>query len=212
MNALCKALADDIPVRTRVEIEPLQTPRELSDTHGNALGRFDWIVSTAPGPQTVALFRGLAPIALSPDHMTGSFTTMLGFAQLHDPGWDMAEVDDPIIASIIVNSAKPGRGRGGAAFVIHTRSDWAEPRLDEAPDAVQPLFADAFTRITGIDAGKADYATAHRWRYAHANAGVEDGFVLAPDIGLGACGDWFNGGGVEGAFNSAGALADRLLA
>ena len=210
MNALPKALATDIPMHTQVQAAPVKTPHQLHDTDGNALGRFDWIVSTAPGPQTAALFGDLAPVLLAPEHMTAGFTTMLGFADAQDPGWDMAQVDDAVIASIIVNSAKPGRESDGAAFVIHARSDWSQPRIDEAPDAVQPLLTDAFTRLTGIDAASATYAETHRWRYAHANAGISEGYILAPDGGVAACGDWCMGGGVEAAFTSAMHLADVL--
>ncbi|MFO7899797.1 MAG: FAD-dependent oxidoreductase, partial [Planctomycetota bacterium] len=92
----------------------------------------------------------------------------------------------------------------------HARSDWSEPRIDEAPEAVQPLLLDAFTRMTGIDAGAAAYTATHRWRYAHAHAGVAGGCVFAPEVGLAACGDWCIGGGVEAAFQSAITLADRL--
>lgn len=211
MNALCKTLTDDTPLRTQVQIAPIRTPQTLSDSDGTLLGRFDWIVSTAPGPQTAALFGDLAPVTLVPDHMTGGFTTMLGFAQAHDPGWDMAEADDPTIAAIIRNSAKPGRDGDGDAFVIHARSGWSEARINEPPEAVQPLLLGAFTRMTGIDAGAVDYATTHRWRYAHANAGIAEGCIFAPEAGLAACGDWCIGGGVEAAFTSATALADRLI-
>jgi predicted NAD/FAD-dependent oxidoreductase len=212
MNALCKALAADTPLRTQVQVAPIRQPHELTDSDGNPLGRFDWIVSTAPGPQTASLFAHLARVTLGPEHMTGGFTTMLGFAQAHDPGWDMATVDDQMIASIIRNSAKPGRSGDGSAFVIHTRSDWSEPRIDDPPEAVQPLVMAAFTRITGIDADAVQCATTHRWRYAHANAGLSQRCVFAPEARLAACGDWCWGGGVEAAFRSASALADRLAA
>jgi len=211
MNALCKALAAGATLFTQVQAGPIRKTHELHDSDGKALGRFDWIISTAPGPQTAALFGDLAPVALAPGHMTGGFTTMLGFAQAHDPGWDMAEIDDMIIASIIRNSAKPGRTGDGAAFVIHARSDWSETRINEPPEAIQPLLTDAVKRITGIDACTAAYATTHRWRYAHANAGVPESCIFAPDAGLAACGDWCCGGGVEAAFLSAQALADRLI-
>jgi len=210
MNALCKALVEDTPLRTQVQVAPIQKPHVLGDGDGNPLGRFDWIVSTAPGPQTAMLFGDLAAIPLAPAHMTGGFTTMLGFAQAHEPGWDIAAADDPVIDSIIVNSTKPGRSCDGTAFVIHARSDWSERRINDDPDATQPLLTDAFTRLTGIDASAAAYATTHRWRYAHANAGVAEGCIFAPDIGLAACGDWCWGGGVEAAFGSASALTARL--
>ncbi len=211
MNALCKALLAGVTLQTHVQVAPIEEPHVLHSADGNLLGRFDWIVSTAPGPQTAVLFGGFAPVPLAPDHMTGAFTTMLGFAHAHDPGWDMAEADDPIIASMIRNSTKPGRTGDTTTFVIHARSDWSQTRIDDAPDAVQPVITNAFTRISGIDADAADYAATHRWRYAHANAGVPGGCVFAPDVGLAACGDWCIGGGVEAAFHSAITLAERLV-
>ena len=210
MNALCKALVAEADLRTQVQIGPIRQPHEVHDSEGNALGRFDWIISTAPGPQTAALLAGLAPVALAPAHMTGGFTTMLGFARAHDPGWDVAEFDDPVVTSMIRNSAKPGRIGDGAAFVIHARSGWSEQRIDETPDTIQPMLTDAFARMTGINAGAAAYATTHRWRYAHATADVPGGCIIAPEAGLAACGDWCGGGGIEAAFLSATALADRL--
>jgi len=210
MNGLAKALVAGATLRTQVQVAPIEEPHVLRDADGNPLGRFDWIVSTAPAPQTAALFGDLAPVALAQDHMTGAFTTMLGFTEAHDPGWDMAEADDRVIASMIRNSAKPGRTGGTTSFVIHARSDWSQTRIDHASHAVQPLIVDAFTRITGINAGAAAYVTTHRWRYAHANAGMTEGCIFVPEVGLAACGDWCIGGGVEAAFCSAITLADRL--
>jgi len=211
MNALCKAIVDPASLHTQAQVAPIREPGLVHDSADNLLGQFDWIVSTAPGPQTAALFADIAPVPLAPEHMSGGYTAMFGFAGAHDPGWDVAEVEDPVIGSIIVNSAKPGREGPGTAFVTHARTDWADAMIDEETTAIRPRLAEGFTRLTGIDAGKADYATAHRWRYAHANAGFEDGFLLAPDAGLAACGDWCMGGGVEAAFTSATRLADWLL-
>jgi len=211
MNALPKAIVDVDNLCTGVAVGPIRAPCQLHDSSGDEFARCDWIISTAPGPQTAELFADVAPMSLAPDHMSGGFTAMFGFTDRHDPGWDAAEVDDTVIASIIVNSAKPGRTNGGAAFVVHAQTEWAEARINEEPTAIRPQLAAAFTRLTGIDAGVAEYSTAHRWRYAHARAGVDGGFVIAPEAGLAACGDWCIGGGVEAAFTSATMLADRLL-
>lgn len=210
MNALARVLVGGADLRTGVHVAPVRAPHLLHDSEGNALGRFDWIISTAPGPQTATVFADIAPLSLAPDHMSGGFTAMFGFHERHDPGWDAAHLDDTVIASVIVNSAKPGRS-GGTAFVVYAQSAWAEARITQEPTAIRPQLALAFTRLTGIDAGKAEYSTAHRWRYAHANGGFADGFALCPEAGLAACGDWCGGGGVEAAFTSASALADELL-
>jgi renalase len=211
MNALAKTLVSGIDLRTGIHVAPLREPHLLHDSEGAPLGRFDWIISTAPGPQTAALFADVAPLPLAPDHMSGGFTAMFGFAEEHELGFDAARTDDGVIASIIVNSAKPGRESEGAAFVVHAQTDWAEARINEEPTAIRPLLAAAFARLSGIDAGLAMYSTAHRWRYAHANEGFADGFAICPDAGLAACGDWCWGGGVEAAFISANALAAEML-
>ncbi len=211
MNALAKALVSGVDLRTGVHVAPLRAPHLLHDSEGNTLGRFDWVISTAPGPQTAALFADIAPLTLAPDHMSGGFTAMFGFAEAHEIGFDAARTDDSVIASILVNSAKPGRKSEGAAFVVHAQTDWAEARINEEPTAIRPLLAAAFAHLSGIDAGLAAYSTAHRWRYAHANEGFADGFAICPDAGLAACGDWCWGGGVEAAFTSASTLAGQLL-
>jgi predicted NAD/FAD-dependent oxidoreductase len=212
MNALCKALIADADLRTGVEVAPIRQPGELHDTEGNGLGRFDWIISTAPGPQTGALFADVASVPLAPNHMSGGFTTMLGCAESHDPGWDMAHVDDAVIGSVIVDSAKPGRDATWPAFVVHAQTDWAGPRIDEDPATIQPVILEGFARLSGIDPNTAQYLATHRWRYAHAGAGLPAGYMVEPAEGVAACGDWCReGGGVEGAFLSARALANRLL-
>lgn len=211
MNALAKALVSGSDLRTGVHVAPLREPHLLHDSTGNALGRFDWIISTAPGPQAAELFADIAPLTLASGHMSGGFTAMFGFTEDVAPGWDAAHLGDDVIASIIVNSAKPGRSGGGTAFVAHAQTAWAEERINDEPTAIRPLLAAAFTRLTGIDAGLAEYSTAHRWRYAHANASFADGFAICPEAGLAACGDWCGGGGVEAAFTSANLLADNLI-
>jgi len=50
----------------------------------------------------------------------------------------------------------------------------------------------------------------HRWRYA--SGGLENSirFLSLPNVGLGLCGDWLNGGRVEGAWLSGFNLALAL--
>ncbi|MEY4060299.1 MAG: hypothetical protein RL551_1557, partial [Pseudomonadota bacterium] len=50
----------------------------------------------------------------------------------------------------------------------------------------------------------------HRWRYASGGLQNPMNFLLLPDIGLGLCGDWLNGGRVEGAWLSGLELAVAL--
>jgi len=59
MNMLCKALAKKHDVRIKTQIEKLSQTHEgyrLIDKNGVQHGPFDWVISTAPAPQTSELF------------------------------------------------------------------------------------------------------------------------------------------------------------
>jgi renalase len=52
---------------------------------------------------------------------------------------------------------------------------------------------------------------AHRWRYADTEPALDTGYAWEPNLGVGMCGDWLNGGKVEGAWLSGRALAQQVL-
>ena len=58
------------------------------------------------------------------------------------------------------------------------------------------------------------HANVHRWRYAAAAAGCDgssdDECWWDDSLGLGVCGDFLAGGGVEAAWHSGDELADRM--
>ena len=53
---------------------------------------------------------------------------------------------------------------------------------------------------------------AQRWRYAITDSALAGGCAWDAGDGVGLCGDWVNGGRVEGAWLSGHALAQRVLA
>ena len=84
MTSLAKAMADGLNVRLESEVaraEYLEDGWSLAMKTGAAGGPFDWMISTAPAPQTHRLmgagFTGAS--ALQNVTMTGCFALMLGF-------------------------------------------------------------------------------------------------------------------------------------
>lgn len=74
-------------------------------------------------------------------------------------------------------------------------------------DAVAARLLHAFRAL----GGPAPHAcTAHRWRYADTNPVLDQGCAWQGGDGLGLCGDWLNGGKVEGAWRSGRLLAGRV--
>lgn len=69
---------------------------------------------------------------------------------------------------------------------------------------------EAIRHYVQIDAGEADTAIVHRWRYANVERPAGEPYLLDKDSQLAACGDWCIAGRVEAAFLSAAGLGDAL--
>ena len=213
MNALGKFLANGLDVRVGVEVAGLTRTRGawcLAAADGSTLGKYDWVVSSAPAAQSAAL---LPRDSLLQEHarraiLSGCCALMLGFDEAPDIGWQAALVRRAPISWISVNSSKPGR-RSKFSVVVHSTNDWANRHLDDEYDVIKANMLDSASAVLGIDAAAAAHKEIHRWRYANIDAQV-----TAPQVDaekrVAACGDWFVRGRVEGAFTSALRLTREL--
>lgn len=211
MNAICKALAKKVPVQSGFHVETLERDAmgwRLADKMGNHVGPFDWVISTAPAPQTAALlpddFFGQA--ALSKVRMTGCFSLMLGFdAPLNLP-WDGYKSGEAPIGWITENSAKPRRGNA-PSLLIQSSNEWAERYLEGDPADITKILLDAASYMVELDLSNAVHQSLHRWRYAATPDPAGVPYLRDDKLQLAACGDWCLGSKVESAFLSADALA-----
>lgn len=215
MTALAKAVASDLDVTRGWHVETLHREDAgwlLINREGQQLGPFDWVISTAPLPQTAALlppaFSGAN--VLSKARMQGCYSLMLGFADPLPLTWEAAWVREGPLAWIAVDSAKPGRD-GPQAIVAQSSNDWAEANLERPQDEVRDELLGAFAAATGHDAGGAAYISLHRWRYANVPVPADAPFLMDQETRLAAAGDWCGAGKIEAAFDSATALAAALM-
>lgn len=214
MNAVGKYLSQGIEVQTKTQV--VQIMREdgqwfLTDDAGTRHGGFDWLVLTAPAPQTAKLaerFPGLTDICVQHD-MRACFALMLGFARPLDLPWQAALVRDADISWISVNSSKPGRS-SPFTLLVHSTNDWANAHLEDPTESVCEHMLDEASAVTGLDLRVAEYHHVHRWRYANIDRQGGPRFYIDNQEQLAACGDWFVRGRIEAAFNSACALARQL--
>lgn len=215
MNSLCKVLAAGIDVQNAVEISAIRSPEGRWDlqTKADDLHRgFDWVLSTAPAPQTRRLmppdFSGTS--ALGETRMSGCYSLMLGYSGIKKPEWTAARVSSHPLAWMAVNAQKPGRS-GGLSIICQTSNLWAEANLERDQEEVRQELLEDFRSLTGIGAAPA-YISLHRWRFANVEKTRINGCLFDPAQKLGAAGDWCAGGRVEAAFDSASALAQKVLA
>lgn len=138
--------------------------------------------------------------------------TLMGVAQR--PGqahaWQVARPDQGPLAWVIRDDAKPGREAAAdtAHWVAHARASWSRQHIEHPADEVKALLQAALQACLG-EPVHWQHAVVHRWRYA---LPPRTGSTPAPQAwwnaacGLGVCGDFLGGTGVEGAWQSAQAL------
>jgi predicted NAD/FAD-dependent oxidoreductase len=113
------------------------------------------------------------------------------------------------------NDARPGRESlaDEAHWVLHARADWSQQHLEEPAPSVQARMGAALQDWLG-EPIEWQHVVAHRWRYAMPQAsGAAPARQCWWDVarGLGVCGDFLGGSGVEGAWQSAQALIESML-
>ena len=214
MTAPARYLASTLSVQAPANIQQIRRQAHgwqvCSAEHGWLEPRFSAVLLAVPAPQVAPLFKQLAPelFALADSAvMRGSWALMLRFTAPVDLAFDAAFVNQGPLRWIARNSSKPGRN-GKETWLLHASPEWSEAHLEDDSERVAAALLDAFGQLGGP--APQDW-TAHRWRYADTEPPLDEGCAWRPDIGLGLCGDWLNGGKVEGAWLSGQVLAQHVL-
>ena len=215
MNALCKAMAEEIDVTLATRIGSITRKGvqwQLASETGEDCGLFDWVISTAPAEQTVRLMPAgfAATDALRAVKMQGCYSLMVGIAGPLKLDWDAAHVLDSPVAWVAQNQTKQGRA-AGASLICQTRNDWAEAHLEDDQESVRDGLLEELARLTGCELATPAYLSLHRWRFAKVERPADQPFLIDEDQGLAATGDWCGSGRVETGFDNAGALAKKVL-
>lgn len=196
MNALCKTLATNLDVHLNHQVN------DISALHAQG---FEWIISTAPYPQTQAL---LSKIPTRNIKMHPCFTLMLGLTETPAFPWDIARVEHSFIEKICINSQKPQRHHD-LSLCIFTHSKWAEEHL-EAPEewVTQQILSEVQRLLPSLPNHL--HIALHRWRYATATPTSSKNIWLDTQQKLAACGDWSCGSTLEDAYQAASLLSSKI--
>ena len=214
MNSVGKHLAAGLDVRTNTEVSrAVHTEAKwlLFDGHDAPLGRFDWLILTAPAEQTLRLapdVPGLAELCRGAS-MHACFALMLGFDSPLDLPFDAARVRGRDLSWISANGSKPGRN-ACCTLVVHSTNKWADDNFERGVGEVRQHLVEELAVAAGVDAATASVCEMHRWRYANLDKRQGPTHFVDPGRRLAACGDWFVRGRVEAAFRSAAGLADAF--
>jgi predicted NAD/FAD-dependent oxidoreductase len=140
--------------------------------------------------------------------MNGCWTMMAYFPHQLTSDYGAAFINGQPISWICQNASKPMR-QGRPIWTIHGNPSWSQAHIELSKEKAQSQMLTCLMRL-GFDCRDAEISM-HRWRYA--SGGVVDPirFFWLEDIYLGLCGDWLNGGRVEGGWLSGLQLAEAII-
>ena len=215
MNSICRHLAAGLNVTLETRVAGLDRVDDrwlLTSDSGAELGGYDFVVVSAPAPQSAAILAAPAPEMArraAQVEMVPCWAVMVSFTVPLRLGFDAAFVHDSALAWVARNNSKPGRP-DGEAWLLHASPHWSRFHQELDKEDVSKLLIEAFRTAVGDLNQEPAEVNAHRWRYALPTNPLTEPCLYDVDFGLGACGDWCDGPRVEGAFLSGCALADRL--
>ena len=185
-----------------------------SAEHGLHAQRYSAVLLAVPAPQAVPLLQPVAAagaaVAASA-RMRGSWAVMVRCPAPVPLHWDGAFINDGPLRWVARDSSKPGRTvpPGMETWLLHASPEWSEAHIEDSADTVTATLLAAFAALGG-PATHLVQATAHRWRYADTEPALTQGHWWDATACVGMCGDWLNGGKVEGAWLSGQSLAHQL--
>lgn len=204
-NRLGAFLSEGMDVRRESEVGRVIQEGRKWKVEGK---EYDGVVSSAPWPQTAALFGMDAGMVLFEPNLTllleytidweGSF-----YAKMNSSGRDP-------LAWVACENGKAGRIQNGrSVFVVQASVDYSRQNLEKKPEEwmgdLQLRFEDAW----GVDAAKRGAVFGHRWRYAR-----RSGDAVSPRMpeGLYVCGDSATDSRIESVWKHGEETAAQILA
>lgn len=215
MNAMAKHLVAQglhVELGTRVTGLVRQSSGwELLFEDGSKHGTFDWVLMSVPAPQAAELlpenFRYVAHVRQS--EMIGCFALMIGLSKPVSADFDAAHVSNSILSWMALNSSKPGRSKFGSVL-LHSSPEFAQKHEDSCRETVSSELLAAAEELIDLPQESVAHTALHFWKYANNASRDPQPVLIDYDLGLAACGDWCEGGRVEGAFVSAFKLSEVL--
>jgi len=232
-NSPAKWLAQSLNIHTETTVTRLQMSGQqclISSTeHGVNAQKFDAVILAIPAPQATVLLKDISPnlYALAANvKMHACFSLMLNVENKLHCDFDGLFINNGLLRWIARDSAKPGRMNSGAhqartqapaleTWVSQASSQWSEIYVNEDKEVVAEQMLAEFTRIINLqypNMFEPHSYSLHRWLYADCEDYLNCAYQLDRQNNIGICGDWLNGGKVQGAWLSGLMIAKQLIA
>jgi predicted NAD/FAD-dependent oxidoreductase len=215
MNSIPKYLAQKLSLHLNKKVVAIdrQTNKSQLVFEGNERSEwYDWVISTAPVEQTLALLPQSVQYRaeLEKIKMQGCYSLMLGFDDCLSLEWDAALIKNSLLSWISINSSKPQRS-SQTTIVAMTSNRWADAHMESATDWVIQQMRETISQIIRVDLSEPVHIDVQRWRYANAPKLETRRTFIDSEKQIAVCGDWCISGRVESAYIAARELSEGLL-
>ncbi|MGS2720600.1 NAD(P)/FAD-dependent oxidoreductase [Paraglaciecola aestuariivivens] len=181
---------------------------------------FDKLVVTAPWPQVQKLISNSSlPFSLAnlQQNWSSCWSVVLKVDTQLEQDLDLVYLKHHQLQTLVCDSAKPNRPLSekgeGQIWVAQLAHELSEQLTDQGKEAAMQAASRGFSQIFNHAKPKVRAVYAHYWRFARPEFGQPALGIVAPShLGFYAGGDWSHGASVEAAFQTAKALAGRILA
>ncbi|MFK7822664.1 MAG: NAD(P)/FAD-dependent oxidoreductase [Oligoflexales bacterium] len=195
----------DINFQSRIEsISRLGEKWQLVTAEGHTFDDFDTCILTLPYPQGLQLWQQNSQLSIPETHMYPCFALVLA-TDTCPLKWHHSFVKDPMIAWFATEHSQNQRIK----WVVHADAKWSLKHLEADPNWVQEQMIQRLYSLLEIRP-KVHFTDIHRWKYASSESSAEFEFLWDSHYRLGYISDWLVGGRVEGAMESAAALASHV--
>lgn len=178
---------------------------------------FDAVLVTVPAPQAAGLFATCIGADATPFaeamrciRYAPCWTLMLSFDLRLDAADCLRFAPGGVLSWAARDSSKPQRDLARECWVIHADAQWSAGHAELSLTQAATLLFDAFAAALDVTATPA-HRVAHRWRHARVVEPLGRSCLWDEKSRLGYASDGCLGERIEDAFDSANALADRVL-
>lgn len=212
MNSACHYWLQDIEVISNCRITHLQQTKSgwlLWDEGSAKHGCFDWVICTAPWPQSHALLADtMALPTLTEQRWTSCWAVACTLNRQLRADTPLIYFDNCALQTLVLDSQKPGRNNKQQVWVAYLANPLSD-ELDKS-DLSKPkqLVETTISQVFGNGELKITHHYQHFWRFARAKGNPQPlAIVQDHQQRLSVCGDWSVGASVQAAYLAAHSLA-----
>jgi predicted NAD/FAD-dependent oxidoreductase len=107
-----------------------------------------------------------------------------------------------LFSSKIINNSIQSDGKNFSCYIFHLDKNLTNKQSFQNKEMVKEYMLEKIYQESGLKLEDNFYVVPHFWKYAFVSKGLAQDYIYDENLGLGICGDYFNGNNLESAYLS----------